>query len=228
MPTTWPKFMLRDPVAGRYLTRLEERYAAHHLVLLDGPTVVGYLRAVPVPWEPGQAALPSRGWDATVEAAAYADVGASQQTVSLLEAAILPKRQGEGLSSLMLALARARLAAAGVVDLVAPVRPTGKASEPDVPMPEYAGRRRDDGLPADWWLRTHVRQGAHIVGVCSVSMTVSGTVADWETWTGQRFDQSGRRHVPGALAPVHVDLDQDHAVYVEPNVWVRHSVGRAR
>jgi len=28
--------------------------------------------------------------------------------------------------------------------------------------------------------------------------------------------------VPGALVPVHVDLVQDHAVYVEPNVWMVH------
>ena len=25
-----------------------------------------------------------------------------------------------------------------------------------------------------------------------------------------------------ALSPVHVSLEQDHAVYVEPNLWVRH------
>lgn len=28
--------------------------------------------------------------------------------------------------------------------------------------------------------------------------------------------------VPGALVPIHVDVDQDHAVYVEPNVWMQH------
>ena len=224
MPTTWPSFMLRDPVAARYLAGLEERYPQHHMVLLDGAAVVGYLRAVPVPWEPRRVSLPARGWDATVEAAAYAQAGASQQTVSLLEAAVHPERQGEGLSSVMLSMARTRLAEAGVVDLIAPVRPTGKGPEPTVPMSEYAGRRRADNLPADWWLRTHVRQGAHILGICPVSMTVSGTLADWETWTGEKFHQGGPRQVAGALVPVHVDLDQDHAVYVEPNVWVRHSV----
>ncbi|MEV4459867.1 hypothetical protein [Microbispora sp. NPDC049633] len=30
--------------------------------------------------------------------------------------------------------------------------------------------------------------------------------------------------VPGALVPVHCDADHGFAVYVEPNVWVRHSL----
>ena len=28
--------------------------------------------------------------------------------------------------------------------------------------------------------------------------------------------------VPEALVPVHCDAEHDHAVYVEPNVWVEH------
>lgn len=38
------------------------------------------------------------------------------------------------------------------------------------------------------------------------------------------FAASGQVAVPGALAPVHVSLEQDHGVYVEPNVWVRHTL----
>jgi hypothetical protein len=30
--------------------------------------------------------------------------------------------------------------------------------------------------------------------------------------------------VPGALRPIHVSLEQDHAVYVEPNIWLHHRV----
>ncbi len=38
------------------------------------------------------------------------------------------------------------------------------------------------------------------------------------------FDAPGLQDVPEALAAVHVDIDQNHAVYVEPNVWVRHGL----
>jgi hypothetical protein len=47
-------------------------------------------------------------------------------------------------------------------------------------------------------------------------------VAKWRTWTGLPFDKTGPSIVPGALSPVHVSLEQDHAVYVEPNLWVHH------
>ncbi len=53
-------------------------------------------------------------------------------------------------------------------------------------------------------------------------MVITGTVADWTTWTGMAFDRSGQHEVPGALSVVHVSLEQDHGVYVEPNIWVRH------
>jgi len=34
--------------------------------------------------------------------------------------------------------------------------------------------------------------------------------------------------VPEALVPVHCDAEHDHAVYVEPNVWVEHALSDAR
>jgi hypothetical protein len=34
--------------------------------------------------------------------------------------------------------------------------------------------------------------------------------------------------VPEALVPVHCDAEHDHAVYVEPNVWVEHALCDAR
>jgi hypothetical protein len=55
-------------------------------------------------------------------------------------------------------------------------------------------------------------------------MVVAGTLAEWRQWTGDPFDQTGPTHVAGALVPVHVDVAHDHAVYAEPNVWVRHSL----
>ncbi len=89
-------------------------------------------------------------------------------------------------------------------------------------MGEYVARTRDDGLPEDPWLRVHVRLGARVVRVCPVSMTIPGTLAEWREWTGLPLDRSGPAEVPGALVPVHVSLEHDVAVYVEPNVWVHH------
>ena len=78
---------------------------------------------------------------------------------------------------------------------------------------------------ADPWLRVHVRMGARIVKVCPASMNVPGSLALWRSWTSLPFDVSGELEVPGALVPVHVSVEDDHAVHVEPNVWVHHRLG---
>jgi hypothetical protein len=56
-------------------------------------------------------------------------------------------------------------------------------------------------------------------------MVIAGTLAEWREWTGIRFTRSGPAIVAGGLSAVHVSLEQDHAVYVEPNLWVRHPLG---
>jgi hypothetical protein len=74
-------------------------------------------------------------------------------------------------------------------------------------------------------VRTHLRLGAVVVKVAPCSMVIVGTLAEWRQWTGLAFERSGTAIVPGALSQVHVSLEQDHAVYVEPNLWVRHPLG---
>ncbi len=111
-------------------------------------------------------------------------------------------------------------AAAGYAALIAPVRPTWKERYPLIPLERYAHWRRDDGLPFDPWIRLHVRLGAELAEVCPESMRVTGTVAEWEEWTGMHFPEDGDYVVPGALVPV--TFAEGLGVYVEPNVWMRH------
>ena len=110
-------------------------------------------------------------------------------------------------------------------DLYAPLRPTDKHREPLTPFAGYAARQREDGLPYDSWVRTHVRAGARIVKVAPCSMVIAGSIVDWQRWTGLDFAESGPAIVPDALSPIHVSLEQDHAVYVEPNLGVHHRLG---
>jgi hypothetical protein len=53
---------------------------------------------------------------------------------------------------------------------------------------------------------------------------VAASLAEWREWTGLPFDSTGEVVVPGGLVPVLADVDHDRAVYIEPNVWVRHDV----
>ena len=91
-------------------------------------------------------------------------------------------------------------------------------------MERYVRWRRDDGLLFDPWLRLHERLGAELLRVAPASMTVDGTVAEWEEWAGLAFPESGEYPVAGALVPVTIDRERDLGRYVEPNVWMLHKV----
>ena len=55
-------------------------------------------------------------------------------------------------------------------------------------------------------------------------MRITGTVAEWEQWTGMRFPDDGRYTFPAGLAPVEIDHQRDIGFYWEPNVRIVHTV----
>ncbi|GIH68589.1 GNAT family N-acetyltransferase [Sphaerimonospora thailandensis] len=227
MPDDWPVFVLNDPVGWAYFGQLADAFPEFTLVATDeGGEVVARAHAVPFQLgAPGRGKLPPTGWD-QVLMWAFSDHrrGARVDTVSALDITVRPDLRGKGLSGKMLAAMRANARSRGFTEVVAPVRPSGKLLEPATPMAEYARRTRVDGLPVDPWLRTHVRAGGVIVCVAPASMAVPGSLAQWREWTGLPFDSDGWVEVPGALVPVRCVLEHDFATYVEPNVWVRHSL----
>ncbi len=225
-----PEFLRHDPTAALYYERANlDRYLDFVLAAVDREQPDRAIaRAVSVPFAfdasiPGRDALPDDGWDGVIRWA-HADwqAGRPANAVSALEIMVLPPYRGRGLSQLMLAAMRDNTRARGFADLYAPLRPTDKHLEPLTPFADYVARRRPDGMPYDSWLRAHVRIGAHIVRIAPLSMVIAGTLAEWAAWTGMAFDQSGSAIVPGALSPVHVSVEQNHAVYVEPNLWLHH------
>lgn len=227
MPNPWPAFIHHDPVAGIFFGRLPGVFPEYQLLALDEQgEIVAKVNSVPFAWLGSDEDLPDRGWDAILERA-FADErkGTAASAVSLLEARVNPERRGTGMSYELLEAARANTRRLGFEDLFGPVRPAAKSAEPHTPMAEYAARVRDDGLPADSWLRVHARVGARMVKVCPLSMIVPGSLATWREWTGLPFDSSGPLEVPAALVPVDVSVEHDRAVYVEPNVWMHHRLG---
>jgi GNAT superfamily N-acetyltransferase len=227
-----PEFMRHDPTGALYYGARElDEYldfvlAAFDPVDPDRPVA----RACCVPFAfcdgiAGREALPDAGWDAVIRWG-WEDRSAGRRPTALsaLEIMVAPRLQGRGISQAMLRAMRDNARRLGFLDLYAPLRPTAKEHEPLTPFADYAARCRDDGLPFDPWVRVHVRAGAKILKVAPVSMMVAGTIAEWSRWTGMLFAESGPTIVPGALSPVHVSLEQDHAVYVEPNLWVHHDL----
>jgi GNAT superfamily N-acetyltransferase len=227
-----PEFMRHDPVAALYYAENAlDRYVDFVLAAVDREDpgrVIARACSVPLAFRdgtPGRVRLPEGGWDAAIRWA-DADWRARRRPtiVSALEIIVLPPYRGRGVSQLMLAALVANTWARGFGDLYAPLRPSDKHREPRTPFAEYVSRTRPDGEAHDSWLRTHVRAGARVIGIAPCSMVIAGTLAQWSQWTGLAFDRSGDVEVPGALSPVHVSCEQDHAVYVEPNLWVHHRV----
>jgi hypothetical protein len=218
----WPEFMFHDPVAGTCWDLLYERFPAFQQFLLDEETdePAADLNSLPVRVDLDE--LPDRGWDEVME---RGTPGVDPpNVVTAISVEVLPGRLGEGLSRLCLQRMWECASAHGFRDLIAPVRPNWKARYPLVDIGRYVGWRTEEGLPLDPWLRTHARLGGTIVRPCRESMTIPGSVADWEGWTGMSFPDSGDYVVPGALALVAVDRDADRGTYVEPNVWIHHSL----
>lgn len=223
MPTSWPDFMSQDQTA--WMMSFLPEQPELQVVLLDGDEVVGYGSCVAFAWDGSLDSLPDTGWDEVLARGVAGHYRGREATAaSALEIAVRPDRLGEGLSTVILHGMREAVRRRGFHDLFAPVRPSRKSEDPWSTMADYASRTREDGLPVDPWLRVHVRAGGRIVRVCPASMVIAGSLAQWREWTALPFDTPGPVVVPGATAPVHVDVENDHAVYVEANVWVHHRV----
>ena len=222
---TWPEFMGHDVLASALFWQVVPAFPELCVIATDDDWPVARARAIPFSlksWSP-EGELPEGGWDRVLAWGIEDHVtGQQPDTVSALEVAIDARYLGRGLSGRMLRAMREAAAASGYHELVAPVRPNHKHLQPRTPMAEYARLTGDDGLPVDPWLRVHVRAGGVIDKVAPTSMVVTGSLAQWRSWTGLPFDTSGPVEVPEALIPVRCDTTHDQAVYVEPNVWVRH------
>jgi hypothetical protein len=220
MEASWPDYIRPDPMLIGWAF---DRHAQHQLVVLDGDEVVARAASVPIAWDGDPASLPDTGWDEVLRQSML-DTYAGRELTALcaLEIAVVPGKRARNLSGHTLAALADHARRSGFADVVVPVRPSHKHTEPHLPMADYVARTRDDGLPSDPWLRVHVRAGGQILKVCPVSMTIAGSLAQWRGWTGMPFDTSGPVVVPDALTPVEVNVEHDRAVYIEPNVWVRH------
>ena len=221
----WPEFMHHDPVVNRLWPGLATKFAGFQVAVCERGEVLAAGNAIPFVWDGKAENLPG-GLDAVLEAG-FADLsrGHEPTAVSALSATISPEHRGRGLSGKVLEAMREAAAWKGIRAFVAPVRPTAKHRYPLTPMKRYVHWRREDESFFDPWLRVHERLGATYARVAPESMTITGTVSEWEGWTGMRFPESGPYIVPGALEPVEMNAEEDRGVYAEPNVWMVYGSG---
>ncbi len=217
----WPEFIFHDAISNQYVSNVQVRFPLFDVTIVDGGKVVAGGWGVVMSWNQTIADLPD-GYDGALVRSMSANDLNSGNTLCVMAAAVRPDRQGQGLSALVLTELRERATVTGLSSVIAPVRPTLKASYPLTSMETFASWRRSDGTHVDPWVRLHERLGAQVLGVASQSMVISGSVQDWERWTGMLFPESGQYVVPDALDLVAIDRVADIGTYVEPNLWMRH------
>jgi hypothetical protein len=214
-----PEYNSHGDVANVYWPRLTEERPDFQFHVMDGDRLLARCRSIPIRWDGTPEDLPS--FDGALER------GFDQEGANVLCALLIsvPRSvRGQGASSTalrsMLELARRH----DLEALVAPVRPNWKDRYPLVPIERYADWRREDGLPFDPWLRIHERVGGRIVKPEPHSLRITGTLVEWEGWTGMAFPESGVYVFPGGLSTLEVDREADVGRYWEPNIWMQHDV----
>jgi GNAT superfamily N-acetyltransferase len=219
----WPEFLAHDAIWEGHQALLYEAAPEYQFVLVDDAgTPLAHGNSIPFEWDGVPAHLPD-GIDGVLPgAASMFDARRPPTAVSALQIVVRRDLRGQDLSTRCIAAMADIARAHGLPSLVAPVRPTLKHRYPLIPLERYARWRRPDGRLFDPWLRVHERAGAASVGVCPHSMTITGSIAEWEAWTDMAFPESGRYVVPDALVPVDIDVDDDLGSYVEPNFWMHH------
>jgi hypothetical protein len=220
----WPEYNLHGDVLNQYWGRLDEELADFQFVLHDADTdeVVAEGHTGPLWWDGDEATLPG-GIDPALEQV-FGDAVAGRPVNTLCALAAESPRGGRrrGLAVELLGAMRTLAERHGLTHLIAPVRPSMKEHYPVTPIERYVAWRRADGELFDPWMRIHERLGARVSTPLPTSLRITGTVAEWESWTGLAYPEDGDYVFPEGLAMLHVDRARDLASYWEPNVWMIH------
>ncbi|MBD2813244.1 transferase [Xenorhabdus sp. Flor] len=226
----WPEFMDYDAVAWQYWDILYEPDFSHFqkcAILKQGQQerLIGLLNSIPFPWEqPSLNQLPDDGWDAILRSGAEAKGKKQANMLSALSVTVDPEFRGHNVPALLINGVKQTAREAGLQGMVVPVRPSLKSCYPLQDFVEYCNWKNEKGEPFDPWVRTHWRLGAKIIKPALRSMNIYGTVEKWQEWTGMKFPQSGEYIIPGGLVPLVVDTEKQTAHYIEPNLWMFHSL----
>jgi hypothetical protein len=222
--SVWPEYNMHGDVLNRWWGHLDTELPQFQYVLYDETRdeVVAEGHTGPLWWDGIDDSLPE-GIDAAIEQI-FAQVRAGKPVNTLCALAAESPREGRarGLADQLLKSMRAIGERQGLRHLIAPVRPTFKEHYPLTAIERYVQWRREDGQLFDPWMRIHERLGARVGTPLPRSLQITGTVSEWETWTGMAFPESGDYVFPEGLAPVHIDRSTDRGFYWEPNVWMVH------
>jgi GNAT superfamily N-acetyltransferase len=220
----WPEYNLHGDVFADWWVPLLEELPEYQFALYDDAAdrVLAEAHTGPLAWNGELAELPGGLDDALHRIVAGRRAGRPADTLCALAAEVSPNVRERGLAAELLQGMRTLAAGHGLRRLIAPVRPSRKERYPLAPIERYITWRREDGQLLDPWMRLHERLGARVATALPRSMRITGSVGEWQAWTGLAFPESGPYVFPHGLAPVDIDREADLGAYWEPNVWMIH------
>ncbi len=221
----WPPFIGHSETAKLYFAPWNfDRYRDYAFAGIVNGRTVARIFTIGFNFDlPNRGKHPDGGWDQAIRWGNEDQViGRAPDTLCALDITITPDMQGKGLAVKIIKYLKSIVKDRGLKYFFVPLRPSEKKHSPYLDLQTYIELKGDDGYPVDPWLRTHIRAGGHIVCIAPYSMTIVGTVGQWQDWTNQEIRSSGQTLIDGGLNPLLVSMEHNHAVYVEPNVWIRH------
>jgi hypothetical protein len=220
---SWPEFLLHGNVHHWHL--LLDGFAQYQLLFCGPPDeLIAVGHTVPLVWNGSVSNLPMTIEDIILRAEQAHRDGQAPNAFCALAIMVSPKHRGEHLSGAVVQEMKSLTGRQACAALIAPVRPTGKADYPLAAMERYVQWKRADGAPLDPWIRVHWRLGAEGLGIAANTLTVEGSIEDWEKWTHMAYPDSGPYVVPGTLQPVQIDRARNIGRYEDPNYWMKHPV----
>jgi hypothetical protein len=221
---SWPVFLLHGNIHHWHL--LFEMFPDYQLLLCDSDDkLIAVGHTVPLIWNGSLSDLPSSIEEIILRAEQVKRNQQAPNTLCALAAMVSPIYRGQKFSGRLVEEMRTLASQHSNTALIAPIRPTWKTRYPLTPIERYVEWKRTDGAPFDPWIRVHWRLGAIPLCVAANTLTVEGTITEWEEWTQMSFPDSGVYVIPGGLQLITIDREQNKGRYEDPNYWMKHSIG---
>lgn len=217
----FPPIILNSELIVNSWIKIEQYFPKHQIYAIDtNNDIIGFANLIPFHWDKEANELPNDGWDWLMRKG-IGDHESKIKANSLggLQIIVTKKYLGKGYSKILIGAAKKLKENFNYKNLFIPIRPTLKHQHAVMPMKEYIEYKKDNKI-YDPWIRTHVNNGANIVKVCHNSMNVKGPITFWEKLYGTKIAKSGSVLIKGALSPVHIDIENNHGEYQEPNIWI--------
>lgn len=223
---SYPRFLIEDFIVSEPWKQLCSVYPEFQFGLVEVKTqkMVAQGSCLPLPWHQSLGELPNTGCDWALMTGLEAKSNKIASTIlSVASIAILPEYQGQGLSQMLLDYMQELARCYQYPTLILAARPTLKHLYPLTPIERYINWQNEAGFAFDPWLRTNLKRGAKLIGICDRSTVMHDTISNWERLTQMRFPETGNYIIFGAIAPLEIDCESDRGTYIEPNVWLSYS-----